>query len=88
MKLGKTPAFELPVTTKPNKQWQQLNLYGCFIQMASDLGRQRVLAQKNHLAFSFQARLFITVNRQGVVRGFEFQGRLVDRNCSIPVLGS
>ena len=66
MELEKTPAFGLPVTTKPNKQWQWLNLYGLFIQMAGDLRRWRVHTLTDNLPFSFQARLFIIRNRQGV----------------------
>ena len=68
MKPEKTPEFELPVSTKPNKQRQGLNPYGRFIQMAGDLRRWRVHILTDHLAFSFQARLFITGNKQGVVR--------------------
>ena len=59
LKLEKTPEFRLPVTTKPNKQRQGLNLYWSFIQMAGDLRRWRVHTLTDYLVFSFQARLFI-----------------------------
>ena len=39
LKLEKTPTFGLPVTTKPNRQWQRLNLSGCCIQMVGNLRR-------------------------------------------------
>ena len=55
---GKTPAFRLPVTTKPNKQWQLLNLYGHFIQMAGELRRWWVHNLIDHLVFSFQDNVF------------------------------
>ena len=79
MKLEKTRAFTLPVTTKPNKQGQRLNLHGCFIQMACDLRRRWVHTLTDHLTFSFQASLFITGNIQNAVRGFEIQGKLDKR---------
>ena len=69
----KTVVFRLPVTTKPNKQWQWLNLYGRFIQMARDLRRWWVHTLTDHLVFSFQARLFITGNKQGAVRALRFR---------------
>ena len=65
LKLEKTPAFGLPVTTKPNKQWQQLNLCGYFIQMAGDLRRWWIHTLTDHLVFSFQANVFIPGNKQG-----------------------
>ena len=58
VKLEKTPELMLPVTTKPKKQWQRLNLYGHFIQMASDLRRWRVNTLTGHLSFSFQDNIF------------------------------
>ena len=56
--------------------------------MASDLRRWQVHTLTDHLPISFQARLFITGNKQDVVRGFQIQGGLGRRNCNIPVLGS
>ena len=53
MKPEKTPKFRLPVTTKPNKQRQGLNLYGHFIQLAGDLRRWRVHTLTDHLKFHF-----------------------------------
>ena len=88
LKPEKTPAFGLPVTTKPNKQWQRLNLYGSFIQMAGDLRRWWVHSLTDHLLFSFQPSIFITGNKPGTLRGFEIQGGSGRRNCHIPVLGS
>ena len=61
---------------------------GRCIQMAGDLRRWWVHTLTDHLVFSFQANAFITGNKQGAVRGFEIQGVLGERNCSIPVLGS
>ena len=87
VKPEKTPAFGLPVTTKPSKQWQQLNLYGRFTQMAGDLRRWWVHTLTDHLLFSFQANIFIAGNKQGAVRDFEIQGGSGRRNCNIPVLG-
>ena len=77
MKPEKTPAFGLPVTTKPNKQWQRLNLYGRFIQMASDLRRWWAHTLTDHLFFSFQVNLYIPQNKQGAVRwGLWDSGRI------------
>ena len=70
VKLEKTPVFGLPVTTKPNKQKQGLNPYGRFIQMAGNLRTGRVHTLTDHLVFSFQSKVFIAGNKQGVVRGF------------------
>ena len=70
------------------KQRQRLNLYRCFIPVAGDLRRWQFHTRTDHFTFSFQARLFITGNKQGVVRGFEIQGELGERNCRILVLGS
>ena len=53
----------------------------------SDVRRWRVHTLTDHLAFSFQANVFIPGNKQGVVRGFEVQGGLGERNYNIPVLG-
>ena len=69
LKREKTPPFGLRVTTKPNKQRQGWNLHGCCIQVACDLRGWQVHTLTDHLLFSFQARLFITGNKQGV-RGF------------------
>ena len=88
LKPEKTPAFGLPVTTKPNKQRQRLNLYGHFVQMAGDLRRWWFHTLTDHLVFSFQAKVFIAGNKQGTVRGFEVQGGLGERNFNIPDLGS
>ena len=74
LKLEKTPAFGLPVTTKPNKQRQGLNLYGHFIQTVGDLRSWQAHTLTDHLVFSFQAKVFIAGHKQGVVRGFEIQG--------------
>ena len=90
LKLEKTPEFRLPVTTKPNKQRQGLNFYGRFIQMAGDL-TWWVHTLTDHLVFSFQAKVLIAGNKQGVVRGFEIQGKvnwIRKSNFSILVLGS
>ena len=65
LKLEKAPEFGLPVTTKHNKQWQRLNLYGHFIQMAGNLRRWRVHTLTDHLVFSFQGKVFIAGNKQG-----------------------
>ena len=65
-----------------------MNLYGRFFQMAGDLRRWRVHTLTDHFVFSFQARLFIAGNKQGVVRGFEIQGKVNRKNnCSVFVLG-
>ena len=86
---GKDTEFGLPVTTKPNKQRLGLNRYGHFIQTAGDLRRRRVHTLTDHLVFSFQAKGFIAGNKQGVVRGFEIQGKVNRKNnCSVFVLGS
>ena len=45
--------------TKPNEQRQGLNLYGRFIQMASDLIRWRVHTLTDHLKFHVKMALFI-----------------------------
>ena len=74
--------------TKSNKQRQGLNLYWCIIQMASDLRRQQVCTITKPSYIFFPNQTFITGNKQGVVRGFEIQGELRERNCSILVLGS
>ena len=42
-----------------------LNLYGTFIQMASDLWRWWRHTITDHLPFSFQAKVFIAGNKQG-----------------------
>ena len=76
VKPEKTLEFGLPVTTKPNKQRQGLNLYGRFIQMAGDLRRWRVHTLTDHLVFSLQAKVFTAGNKQGEVRGFEIQGKV------------
>ena len=76
LKPEKTPEFGLPVTVKPNTQRQGLNLSGCFIQMACNLKRWWVHTLTDHLVFSFQAKVFIAGNKQGVVRGFEIQGQV------------
>ena len=55
--------------------------------MAGDLRRWWVHTLTDHLPFSFQAKIFIAGNKQGVVRGFEIQGGSGRRNCNIPVLG-
>ena len=73
LKLEKTLAFRLTVTTKPSKQWQQLNLYGRFTQMAGDLRRWWVLTLTDRLVFSSQARLFIMHNKQGTMRALRFR---------------
>ena len=70
LKPEKTPEFRLPVSTKHNEQRQRLNLYGRFIQMASDLRRWWVHTLTDHLVFSSQANSFIPGNKQDVVRGF------------------
>ena len=41
--------------------------------MASDLRRWQVHTLIDHLPFSFQARLFITGNKQGAVRALKFR---------------
>ena len=56
--------------------------------MAGDLRRWRVHTLTDHPPFSFQVRLFITGNKQGAVRGFEIQGELGEKDCSILVLDS
>ena len=71
--LEKTPAFRLPVATKPNKQRQRPNLYGHFIRVASDLRRWWVCTLTDHLVFSFQGKVFIAGNKQGAVRGLKFR---------------
>ena len=76
MKPEKTWEFRLPVTTKPNKQRQGLNLYGSFIQMAGDLRRWRVHTLTDYRVFSFQANVFIAGDKHDVVRGFENQGKV------------
>ena len=73
VKLEKTLAFRLPVTTKPNKQCQRLNLSGHFIQMAGELRRWWVHNLIDHLVFSFQAKGFIPGNKQGEVRALRFR---------------
>ena len=65
-----------------------MNLYWCIIQMASDLRRQQVCTITKPSYIFFPNQTFITGNKQGVVRGFEIQGELRERNCSILVLGS
>ena len=54
--------------------------------MAGDLRRRWVCTLTDHLTFSFQAKVFITGNEQDALRGFEIQGELGERNCSILVL--
>ena len=44
--------------------------------MAGDLRRWWVHTLTDHLVFSFQAKDFIAGNKQGVVRGFEIQGKV------------
>ena len=87
----KTPAFGLPVTAKPNKQGQRLNLYGHFIQMARDLRRWWVRTLTDHLPFSFQAKVFIAGDKPGAMRGFEIHGKVnwikKKKTLSILVLG-
>ena len=61
--------------TKPNKQRQKLNLYGCFIQMAGDLRRQWVCTLKKPSYILFPGQTFFN-REQSVVRGFEIQGKL------------
>ena len=56
--------------------------------MAGDLRRWRVHTLTYHLVFSFQANIFIPGNIEDAVRGFEIQGELGERNCSILVLGT
>ena len=56
LKLEKTPEFGLPVTTRPNKQRQELNLYGRSIQMAGDLRKWQIHTLTDHLVISFQAK--------------------------------
>ena len=73
--------------TEPNKQRQELNLYGRSIQMAGDLRKWQIHTLTDHLVFSFQAKVFITGNKPGAASGFEGQGGLGERDCSIPVLG-
>ena len=65
VKLEKTLELMLPVTTKPSKQRQRLNLYGHFSQMAGNLRRWWVHTLTDHLVFSFQANVFIAGNKQG-----------------------
>ena len=84
LKLEKALEFRLPVTTKPNKQRQGLNLHGRFIQTASNLRRRQVHTLTDHLVLSFQAKIFITGDKQGAVRGFEIQGG--SGRSNIPVL--
>ena len=58
--------------------------------MAGDLRRWWVHTLTGHLPFSFQAKGFIAGNKQGVVRGFEIQGKvnwIRKNNFSILVLG-
>ena len=76
LKPQKTPEFGLPVTAKPNKQRQPLNLDGHLTQMAGDLRRWWVHTLTDQLLFSFQAKVFIAGNKQGVERGFEIQGKV------------
>ena len=45
-----------------------------FIQMAGDVRGWRVHTLTDHLVFSFQAKVFIAGNKQGVVRSSEIQG--------------
>ena len=87
---GKDTGVLAAVTTNPNKQRQGLYLYGRFIQMASDLRRWRVHTLTDHLVFSFPAKVFTTGSKQGVVKGFEIQGKFIGlkNNFSILVLGS
>ena len=73
MKPEKTPAFGLPVTTKPNKQWQRSNLYRRFIQMGDDPRIWWVQTLTDHLPFSFQANVFIARNKQGAVRALRLR---------------
>ena len=65
-----------------------LNLYGHFIQIASDPKRWWIHTLTDHVPFSFQDRVFVPENKQGAVRGFEVQGGLGERSCNIPALGS
>ena len=71
-----TLAFGLPVTTEPNKQRQPVTLDGHLTQMAGYLRRWWVHTLTDQLLFSFQAKVFIAGNKQGVVRGFEIQGKV------------
>ena len=59
--------------------------------MAGDPRRWWVHALTDRLVFSFQAKVLIAGNKQGVVRGFEIQGKvnwIRKSNFSILVLGS
>ena len=59
--------------------------------MAGDLRRWQVHTLKEpsySLTFSFQANVFITGNKQGVVRGFEIHGKLDLKNYIIRALSS
>ena len=53
-----------------------MKLYGRFIQMAVNLRRGRVHTLTDHFVFSFQAKVFIEGDKQGVVRGFEIQRKV------------
>ena len=77
MKPEKTPEFGLPVTAKPNKQRQPLNLDGHLTQMAGDLRRWWVHTLTDQLLFSFQAKVFIAGNKQGMGRGLKFREKLI-----------
>ena len=66
-------AFVLPITTRTNKWRPGLNLYGHFIQMASDLRRRWVTyPQKTHLNILSQADLCYKA-KESVGRRFGIQ---------------
>ena len=58
--------------------------------MDSDLRRWKVHTLTDHLVFSVPAKVFTTGSKQGVVKGFEIQGKFIGlkNNFSILVLGS
>ena len=49
----------LPVTARMSKQRQGLNLYGCFIQTASDLRRLQFMYPKDHFISPLKPTFFI-----------------------------
>ena len=78
VKPKKTPEFRLPVTTKPNKQRQGLNLYGRALY--SDGQRSETMAgsyphRPSFLFFPGQG--FTAGNKPGAVKGFEFREKLI-----------
>ena len=88
MKPEKTLQFVLPVTCQTQEAETEIKslwtLYSDGLQSEKMVG----LHPKKKVIFSFQAKVFITGNKQGPVRGFEIQGELGERNCSILVLCS